>query len=83
MIYNICMAKVKLPQVRGKIYNICIAKLRMPQVRGGYTTNVVYPPLTCATVNVAIQLLYIFPLTCGNLTLAIQMLYILLLPVAL
>jgi hypothetical protein len=28
------MAKVKLPQVRGKIYNICIAKLRVSQIRG-------------------------------------------------
>jgi hypothetical protein len=33
------MAKVKLPQVRGKIY-IFMAKLRVPQVRGGYTTFV-------------------------------------------
>jgi hypothetical protein len=31
--YNICMAKDKLPQVRGKIYNICIAKPRVSQIR--------------------------------------------------
>jgi hypothetical protein len=40
MIYNICMAKVKLSQVTGNIYNIFMAKLRVPQVRGGYTTFV-------------------------------------------
>jgi hypothetical protein len=30
------MAKVKSPQVKGKIYNIFMAKIRVPQVRGGY-----------------------------------------------
>jgi hypothetical protein len=35
-----CMARFRVPQVRGKIYNICMARFRVPQVRGGYTTCV-------------------------------------------
>jgi hypothetical protein len=35
-----CMARFRVPQVRGKIYNICMARFRVPHVRGGYTTFV-------------------------------------------
>jgi hypothetical protein len=47
-IYNICMAKDKLPQVKGKIYHIFMAKIRVPQVRGGYRyTTFVWLRINC------------------------------------
>jgi hypothetical protein len=65
-IYNICIAKLRVSQIRGE----------------GRENNICNPPLTCGTLILAIKMWYIFPFTCGNLTLAIHMLYILLLTVA-
>ena len=43
-----CMAKVKLPQVKGKIYHIFMAKIRVPRVRGGYRyTTFVWLRINC------------------------------------